>query len=149
MPLRRRRPPEPPQHIAHRMAAAPDPLAAIRDTSAAYGHGLYLGMSDEGWVSAHPESCLLVLGPPRSGKSSGLIVPNVLAANGPVLSASTKPDVLNWTMEARRQVGRCWVLAPPGTALPPQAVPLRWSPVSVLIMGVPQAPMSPPRMSCT
>ena len=133
MPFRRRRPPEPPPHIAHRLAAAPDPLAAIRDTSASYGHGLYLGMSDEGWVSAHPESCLLVLGPPRSGKSSGLIVPNVVAANGPVVSASTKPDVLNWTMEARRQVGRCWVLAPPGTALPPQVVRLRWSPVQAAI----------------
>lgn len=129
MPLFRRRPPTPPPHIADVLAAAPDPLAAIRATSASYGHGLYLGMSDQGWVSAHPESCLLVLGPPRSGKSSGLIVPNVLAASGPVLSASTKPDVLNWTLDARLRVGRCWVLAPPGTPLPPEAVPLRWSPV--------------------
>jgi hypothetical protein len=41
---------------------------------------------------------MLVLGPPRSGKTSTLVVPNVLAAPGPVLITSTKADVLRATL---------------------------------------------------
>ncbi len=43
----------------------------------------------------------MVLGPPRSGKTSSLIIPNVLSANGPVVTTSTKPDVLDATVAAR------------------------------------------------
>ena len=40
---------------------------------------------------------VLVLGPPRSGKTSGLLIPNVLSAEGAVVTTSTKPDVLDAT----------------------------------------------------
>ena len=77
---------------------------------------------------------MLVLGPPRSGKTSTLVVPNVLAAPGPVLVTSTKPDVLHATLASRSQLGRCWALDPTGTIEPPPGAHLvRWSPVQASI----------------
>jgi type IV secretory pathway TraG/TraD family ATPase VirD4 len=78
-----------------------------------------------------PEHGALILGPPRSGKTSALVVPNVLAAPGPVVSTSTKTDVLQATAAARSAVGRCWLYDPSGTvAVPPGLTSLRWSPIT-------------------
>lgn len=77
------------------------------------------------------EHAALVLGPPRSGKTSGLVVPSVLMAPAAVVSTSTKADVALATVADRRQVGRCYVFDPTGTTPPvPAAVPLRWSPLT-------------------
>jgi len=93
--------------------------------------GLYLGESGRGPLLAGAEQGVLVLGPPRSGKTSALVVPNVIAFLGPVVSTSTKPDVLTATLAARRQAGRCWLYDPSGTVeLPAGVQPLRWSPVA-------------------
>ena len=72
----------------------------------------------------------MILGPPRSGKTSSLIIPNVLAANGPVVTTSTKPDVLDASVEARSALGRCHLFDPTGSV--PRSgglAPLRWSPL--------------------
>ncbi len=90
-----------------------------------------VGAGPGGLVVAGPQQAVLVLGPPRSGKTSAIVVPNVLSAWGPVLSTSTKPDVLAATVAARMARGRCWLYDPTGTvALPPGLEPLRWSPVT-------------------
>jgi len=100
----------------------PGPLADQR---------LVVGGDDRGLVVAGPEQALLVLGPPRSGKTSAVVVPNVLAAWGPVLSTSTKPDVLAATVAGRARRGRCWLYDPSGTVpVPAELTPLRWSPVA-------------------
>ena len=92
--------------------------------------GLYLGETARGALLAAAEQGVLVLGPPRSGKTSTLVVPNVLAAPGPVVSTSTKPDVLAATVASRGQLGRCWLYDPSGTVERPGGVDeLRWSPV--------------------
>jgi type IV secretory pathway TraG/TraD family ATPase VirD4 len=97
---------------------------------AAAGSPLYLGAGTTGAAFAPPQQAVLVLGPPRSGKTSTLVVPNVLAAPGPVVSTSTKPDVLRATWEARASAGRCWLFDPSGaTPAPAGVTPLRWSPV--------------------
>ena len=101
--------------------AIPAPLADQR---------VLVGVDGRGLVTAGPEQAVLILGPPRSGKTSTLIVPNVLAAWGPVVSTSTKPDVMAATSGARAQRGRCWLYDPSGTVgLPPGVASLRWSPV--------------------
>jgi type IV secretory pathway TraG/TraD family ATPase VirD4 len=56
-----------------------------------------------------------VLGPPRSGKTSSIIIPNVIASNASVVSVSTKRDVLDATMHVRRRVGQCFIFDPSGT----------------------------------
>ena len=91
---------------------------------------LYVGQGARGPAWAGPEQAVLVLGPPRSGKTSALVVPTVLGTAGAVVSTSTKPDVLAVTAEARRARGPCWLFDPSGTVRPPPGVePVRWSPV--------------------
>lgn len=93
--------------------------------------GLYVGYVDSGPVTAMAENSLLVLGPPRSGKTSSVVVPNVLVAPGAAVSTSTKTDVLSLTVPTRSRRGTCW-LFDPGASLGPitGTTPLRWSPVN-------------------
>jgi type IV secretion system protein VirD4 len=79
---------------------------------------------------AGPETAVLVIGPPRSGKTSSLVVPSVLDAPAAVVSTSTKPDVLKATAVHRGRLGRCFLFDPFATTERPWWVhPLRWSPV--------------------
>ncbi len=105
-------------------------LAQMRRNLAFHGPELYVGSDRRGLAWAGPQQALLVLGPPRSGKTSAIVVPNVLAAPGPVVVTSTKPDVLQATLASRSEIGRCWVLDPTGAlGTPSGALQLRWSPV--------------------
>ena len=71
----------------------------------------------------------LVLGPTRSGKTSSLLVPNVLVTSSSVVTTSTKDDVALATAR-RAGVGHVLVFDPSGsTACPPWARPVGWSPI--------------------
>jgi type IV secretory pathway TraG/TraD family ATPase VirD4 len=116
---------------SNRIANAPDPLAAVLTETNRRGGGVYLGAGPDGdWVTARAERAVLLLGPPRSGKTTGVIIPAVLAHAGPVVCASTKPDVLAATAAARSRLGTVWQFDPTGTHHAPGAVELRWSPVT-------------------
>jgi type IV secretory pathway TraG/TraD family ATPase VirD4 len=81
-------------------------------------------------VYAGTEHHVLILGPPRSGKTTRLVVPSLLAHAGPAVVTSTKPDVVWATVTARSRLGRCWYWDPSGTLPVPEGVePLAWSPV--------------------
>ena len=100
------------------------------DALARAGHGAYLGHDARGWCFVPPEHSVMILGPPRSGKTSSMIIPNVLAANGPVVSTSTKPDVLDATVGARSALGQCLLFDPSGAVERSDvSMPLRWSPL--------------------
>ena len=109
-----------------------DALEAIGRALARGGGGcLYLGQGSHGPAWAPTEQAVLVLGPPRSGKTSGLVVPTVLGAEGAVVSTSTKPDVMRATASARQRRGRCLLYDPSGTVVLPTGVErVRWSPVT-------------------
>jgi type IV secretion system protein VirD4 len=80
--------------------------------------------------NAGPESSVLVVGPPRSGKTTSVVIPNVLNAPAAVVTTSTKADVLEATAFRRHALGNCFVFDPTGsTAVPPGMFALRWSPV--------------------
>jgi type IV secretion system protein VirD4 len=116
-----------------RLAASADPAHATREHVRALGGGAFLGLArDGGWVSADPEHAVLVLGPPRSGKTSAVVIPTLLAASGAAVSTSTKPDVLNATWPARAGLGQVWLFDPTGSvqAPPQRARLLSWSPVA-------------------
>jgi type IV secretion system protein VirD4 len=105
-------------------------LQRLRSHLASAGGRLYLGATSAGLALAEPQQAVLVLGPPRSGKTTSVAVPNLLAAPGPVIATSTKPDLLAATVAARAEVGRCWLLDPSGTLPVPEGVTgVRWSPV--------------------
>lgn len=112
-----------------------DPLALVLATSQRYGHGIYLGRSlaeSRGPLFARPQDGVLLLGPPRSGKTAAVVIPNVLAACGPVIAASTKADVLASTWAARAQLGPVRLYDPSGSVpCPPGVARVGWSPLGL------------------
>ncbi|MGD0741695.1 MAG: TraM recognition domain-containing protein [Acidimicrobiales bacterium] len=108
-----------------------DALARVLAASVTHNHGIYLGAANGEPVFAPHEHGTLVLGPPRSGKTSGVIVPNVFAAAGAVVAVSTKRDVLDETCVVRGRRGECLLLDPSGTVAVPWGVhPIGWSPLT-------------------
>ncbi len=95
-----------------------------------------LGLDEHGgWVTADPESAVMILGPPRSGKTSAIMIPALMACCGPAISISTKPDVMRATIAARSEIGQAWLFDPSGTesaatGLPDGVRRLCWSPVA-------------------
>jgi len=65
---------------------------------------IYLGRGFSGDAWAAPGRSVLVLGPSRSGKTSSLIVPNLLMSEAAAVTTSTKPDILDNVAPARRDV---------------------------------------------
>ncbi len=95
-----------------------------------FGGRVYLGRAERGDVFAPPEVAVMLLGPPRSGKSSCVVMPNVASHAGAVVAASTKPDVLEATWRVRRDRGRCMLFDPSGTVQAPEGVErVQWSPL--------------------
>ncbi|MFI0722086.1 type IV secretory system conjugative DNA transfer family protein [Streptomyces sp. NPDC021224] len=78
--------------------------------------GLRLGKRSPGQqeVRASWEDVLLAIMAPRSGKTSALAIPMILAAPGPVLLTSNKAanDAFAVTVDARAKLGRVWTLDP-------------------------------------
>ena len=94
-------------------------------------HGIYVGDGAQGWVWAGAQCSALVLGPPRSGKTSSLVIPNILLCDGPVVSTSTKPDVMRATAPARRAEGWSFLFDPSGEVpCPPGVARVGWSPLT-------------------
>jgi type IV secretory pathway TraG/TraD family ATPase VirD4 len=114
-------------------ASVVDPLGSVRDHAAAAGGGAYLGANRGSWVFADPEHGVLLLGPPRSGKTSGVVIPALLACPGACVSTSTKLDVLQATLPARQRSGEVWLFDPTGEHAGTSVDGVRrlsWSPVA-------------------
>ena len=120
-----------PRRRSRRPEMSVDPLATVHAASLRAGGGVYLGVTDSGEPRfARGERAVLLLGPPRSGKTSGVIIPAILSHTGPVVSTSTKPDVYRATRLVRALNGRVWVFDPTGASSPSGgSQELRWSPV--------------------
>lgn len=78
------------------------------------------------WTSV--EDSILLIGPPRSGKGTHIVINSILDAPGAVVTTSTRPDNLTATLRARSRRGPVAVFDPQLLA---QGVPagLRWNPV--------------------
>jgi type IV secretion system protein VirD4 len=129
----RRRDRSPATRMADTIASSSDPGETVREHSRQQGGGAFLGFYPGGrWVTADPEHAVMILGPPRSGKTSTIVIPALLAAPGPVVSTATKRDVLDATWRARSHVGQVWVFDPSGEQYPlPSGIRrLSWSPVT-------------------
>jgi type IV secretion system protein VirD4 len=131
LPLPKRR--SPATRLADRLAGAEHPGEAVREHVRRLGGGAFLGFAPGGtWVTADPEHAVMVLGPPRSGKTSSIVIPAMLAAPGAAVSTATKRDVLGATWRSRSELGQVWLFDPTGeqAQLPRGIRRLCWSPVS-------------------
>jgi len=105
-------------------------LSSLRQASLATGGPIWLGRLGDASAWSPPEHAVLVLGPPRSGKTSALALPNLLLAPGAVVATSTKPDLMRLSAGARSELGPCWLFDPTGSVTPPPGVePVAWSPL--------------------
>ena len=83
--------------------------------------GIYLGRSVDGDATSGAQRSTLVLGPSRSGKTSAIVVPNLLITNASCVVTSTKNDVVEAMARAQRQ-GATLLFDPSGTVPTPRGV---------------------------
>ncbi len=83
--------------------------------------GIYLGRGMNGDATSGRERSTLVLGPSRSGKTSSLIIPNLLMTTRSCVVTSTKNDVVEMMSRAQRE-GATLLFDPSGTVTTPPGV---------------------------
>lgn len=83
--------------------------------------GIYLGRSPHGDVTSGEERSALVIGPSRSGKTSSIIIPNLLSTTRSSIVTSTKDDVVRAVAGARRDAATL-LFDPSGTIETPPGV---------------------------
>ncbi len=83
--------------------------------------GIYLGRTKFGDASSGDQRSTLVLGPSRSGKTSSLIIPNLLLSSRSCVVTSTKNDVVTMMSSTQRD-GATLLFDPSGTVPTPPGV---------------------------
>ncbi|CAG7642793.1 type IV secretory system conjugative DNA transfer family protein [Rhodococcus opacus] len=114
--------------------AAESPVVALATVAErAWGKpgGGHIGWDDTGnYLAANPRGGMLVIGPPGSGKSSGIMIPSILIAPWAAVVTSIKLELLMATAMARAAIGRVWHFDPGGgESTPPGVLQARWSPL--------------------
>jgi type IV secretion system protein VirD4 len=89
---------------------------------------LVLGRRGPHLIATEPETSVLVIGPTRSGKTSGLVVPNLLDWRGPAVVTSTKSELVDLTAAHRGAVGPVSIYDPTGE-IGERADLTTWSPL--------------------
>jgi len=92
-----------------------------------------LGNTAASFVMAPPNQALMIFAGPRSGKSSGLIIPNVLHLDeSSLVFTSTRSDILVKTVKHRSQLGTVWLYDPMHLTnpLPDGVQRINWTPMS-------------------
>jgi type IV secretion system protein VirD4 len=115
---------------AEQAPAASVTIAELHQRARQFGGGAYLATGERGeWISAPPQSAVLVLAGPRAGKTSNVVIPALIAHPGAAVATSTKPEVLAATAAARRHLGEAWFFDLQGREIPDGCRALHWSPV--------------------
>jgi type IV secretion system protein VirD4 len=86
-----------------------------------FDRGVYLGRAHQRDVSSGAQRSTLVLGPSRSGKTTSLIIPNLLLTSRSSVITSTKDDVVR-AMSVARSDGATLLFDPSGTVPTPAGV---------------------------
>jgi type IV secretory pathway TraG/TraD family ATPase VirD4 len=76
------------------------------------GDGIVLGWLGRRLLQSPSEDNVLLLGVQRSGKTSTVAVPTLLAWKGAVVATSTKEELVRLTARHRSRIGPVWVFAP-------------------------------------
>jgi type IV secretion system protein VirD4 len=107
--------------MAHRAQGLRPSLAGTRARDlTAREVGAALGdVSGAVLYKSHEDVELVICGP-RSNKTSAKVVPDILAAPGPVVATSNKPDVWLLTAGLRAKIGPVWLFDPQRITYQPQ-----------------------------
>ena len=89
---------------------------------------IVLGRRGPSLLATEPETSVLVVGPTRSGKTSALVIPNLLQWRGPAIVTSTKAELVDLTAAARERGGPVYVYDPTGESGSPRRT--TWSPLA-------------------
>lgn len=73
-----------------------------------------LGRLRDKYFAAQALRPVLVLGPQRSRKTTGVVIPTLLDWPGPAIVTSVRTDVIDATIRSRAARGSCWVFEPSG-----------------------------------
>jgi hypothetical protein len=93
-------------------------------------HSVILGTYRGAPVAARPFRPVLVLGPQRSRKTTGVIIPALLEWEGPVLVTSVRDDVVMGSIARRERMGgKTWVFEPFGELFSGGSALTTWNPV--------------------
>src|SRR5580704_11623875 len=95
------------------------------------GHGgvFLLGRHGRRVLVTQAETSVLVIGPTRSGKTAGLVIPNLLEWNGPAIATSTKSELVELTAGRRQSMGPVYVYDPTGE-IGGGVQSVTWSPIA-------------------
>jgi type IV secretory pathway TraG/TraD family ATPase VirD4 len=104
----------PQSHGSSRWARSADlaRLGRARKADRLAGDGIVLGFLHGNALQSPAEDNVLLLGVQRSGKTSCIVVPTLLAWSGAAIATSTKEELVNLTLDRRLRVGPTWVFAP-------------------------------------
>lgn len=80
------------------------------------GRRVALGADEQGVYRCEDRQPLIVFGPQRSGKTTGVVIPAVLEWSGPCLVTSVRFDVVAATLEHRSGLGEVFIFDPAGLA---------------------------------
>lgn len=101
-------------------------LAPLRVKTATRGR-LTLGTAGGRLIAAERGQSVAVIGPTRSGKTTGLAVPAILEWDGPIIATSVKTDLVRDTLVWRERQGDVWIYDPTASTGLPGAT---WSPLA-------------------
>ncbi len=102
-----------------------DPPARGRPEPSAQGR-LLVGSYEHHDVLVPARTSVMTIAPTRTGKTSRLVVPNLLRWDGPAVVTSVKRDVYDLTVHRRAQLGPTWLFDPTGAT---GLTSVRWSPL--------------------
>ncbi len=93
----------------------------------------WLGLSR--FAFGRAEDSVAIVGPPRVGKTAGVLIPQLAMWNGAAVVTSTKGDVLQATLARRQELARqhgggVYVYAPTASGPIEGLEPIRWSPLA-------------------
>ena len=103
-------------------------LRALR-TRAPRAGSIILGRRGPYYVATEKETSVLVIGPTRSGKTTGLVIPNLFEWDGPAIVTSTKSELVDITGAYRQSVGPVYVYDPTGE-ISENYQSVTWSPIT-------------------
>jgi type IV secretion system protein VirD4 len=88
-----------------------------------------LGQHGRRLLVTQPETSVLVIGPTRSGKTAGLVIPNLFEWDGPAIATSTKSELVDLTAGRRQALGPVHVYDPTGE-ISDRCQTVTWSPIA-------------------